>query len=120
VTDGWLASLFGFEVAVAGGERAGSESGTVGRSEVHLRPQSLPQTPAEIVSAVAASATTDGAALINPSGTMRRAVAVLVLLGAIGLAAMVIYQWRVGSGATQGEFWEQFRQRWISTRRSRI
>jgi hypothetical protein len=119
VTDGWLASLFGFEVAV-GGERAGGGEGAIGRSEVHLRPQSLPQTPAEIVTAVTASATTDGATLIGSSGAARPAVAVLVLLGAIGLAAMVVYQWRVGSGAATGEFWEQLRQRWIGARRSRI
>jgi hypothetical protein len=118
VTDGWLASLFGFEVAV-GGERAGGGEGATGRSEVHLRPQTLPQTPAEIVAAVTASATTDGA-VITSSGALRRTVAVLVLLGAIGLAAMVVYQWRVGSGAAQGEFWEQLRQRWIGARRSRI
>jgi hypothetical protein len=97
------------------GERQGE--GADGRSEVHLRPQGVPLSPAELVSAVAASASSDAAG-IAPSGVLLRNL-LLVLLAVMGLAAIVLHEWRLGSGAVQGELWDRFRERWPHVRRGR-
>ena len=70
-----------------------------------------------LVSAVAASASTDGA-LVGRSGVLLRNL-VLLLLAVIGLAAVVLHEWRLGSGSVEGGFLERFRERWAGVRRGR-
>ncbi len=118
--DGWFTAFLVTEIAVDGrngGRGDGQGEATEGRSEVHLRPQGVPQSPAELVNAVAASASTDGA-LGAPSGVLLRNL-VLLLLAVIGLAAVVVHEWRLGSGSVEGGFWERFRERWTGVRRGR-
>ena len=120
--DGWFAPLIAAQIALDGrnggrGEGEGEGEATEGRSEVHLRPQGVAQSSAELVSAVAASASTNGA-LAAPSGVLLRNL-VLLLLAVIGLAAVVLHEWRLGSGSVEGDFWERLRERWMSVRRGR-
>jgi hypothetical protein len=119
--DGWFAAFLPEVEAVvlAHGRGGGRSDALAGRSEVHLRLQGPTVSPAQVVSAVAASSSSTGASVLSPSSALRRNVAFLVLLAAIGLAAMVVHQWRVGSGAARADAWDQFRQRWTQLRRSR-